>query len=142
MLIYWKIRVSRNNLQVSKVWFLITLFNFSSITYHLSSILSNNYNNVFTPVWSSCSYSDNSWSCSRREATIYCIVYYQINIRIIKWRYNIPVDSVFTFDKFGGSLGTSIFGNSSSAAINTRSRLPSRLSFRFLWPCNHSTRCG
>ena len=33
------------------------------------------------------------------------------------------------------SLGTSIFGNSSSAASNTRSRLPSRLSFRFLWLC-------
>ena len=35
-----------------------------------------------------------------------------------------------------GSLGTSIFGNSSLDASNTRSRLPSRLSFRFLWPCS------
>ena len=34
---------------------------------------------------------------------------------------------------FWGSLGTSIFGNSNSAANNFRSRLPSRLSFRFLW---------
>ena len=34
---------------------------------------------------------------------------------------------------YADSLGTNIFGNSSSAASNTRSRLPSRLSFRFLW---------
>ena len=40
---------------------------------------------------------------------------------------------MFTSDVCWGSLGTSIFGNSSSAANNTRSRLPSRLSFRFLW---------
>ena len=39
---------------------------------------------------------------------------------------------MFTFDEFGGSQGTSIFGNSSSAANNTRARLPSWLSFRFL----------
>ena len=36
------------------------------------------------------------------------------------------------FDVCWGTLGTSIFGNSSSVASNTRSRLPSRLSFRFL----------
>ena len=41
--------------------------------------------------------------------------------------------SLFAFDVCWGSLGTSIFRNSSSAASNTRSRLPSRLSFRFLW---------
>ena len=41
--------------------------------------------------------------------------------------------SMFTFDVCWGSLGTSIFGNSSPVANNTRSRLPSRLSFRFLW---------
>ena len=46
---------------------------------------------------------------------------------------NFPAHSVFTFDVCWGSLGTSIFWNSSSAASNTRSRLPSRLSFRFLW---------
>ena len=40
---------------------------------------------------------------------------------------------MFTFHVFWGSLGTINFGNSSSAANNTRSRLPSRLSFRFLW---------
>ena len=39
-----------------------------------------------------------------------------------------PAHSVFTFDVYWGSLGTSIFGNSSSAANNTWSRLPSRLS--------------
>ena len=32
---------------------------------------------------------------------------------------------MLTFDEFWGSLGTSIFGKSSSAANNTRSRLPS-----------------
>ena len=52
LLIYWKIRVSRNNLQKYTVRFLICLFKFSSITYHLSSILSNNCNNAFPPVWS------------------------------------------------------------------------------------------
>ena len=40
---------------------------------------------------------------------------------------------MFTFDVFWGSLGISIFGNSSSAANNTWSRLQSRLSFCFLW---------
>ena len=44
-----------------------------------------------------------------------------------------PAHSMFTSDVCWDSLGTSIFGNSSSAANNTRSRLPSRLSFRFLW---------
>ena len=44
-----------------------------------------------------------------------------------------PAHSMFTSDVCWGSLGTSIFGNSSSAANNTRSRLPSRLSFCFLW---------
>ena len=32
---------------------------------------------------------------------------------------------MFTFDLFGGSLGTCIFGNSSLAANNTLPRLPS-----------------
>ena len=44
-----------------------------------------------------------------------------------------PAHSVFTSDVSSGSLGTSIFGNSRSAAINTQSRLPSRLYFLFLW---------
>ena len=39
-----------------------------------------------------------------------------------------PAHSMFTFDVCWGSLGTSIFGNSSSAANNTWSKLPSRLS--------------
>ena len=66
----------------------------------------------------------------------------------MKWRYisatrnwsnkeyswfDFPAHSVSTFNVFWGSLGTSIFGNSSSVANNTRSRLPSRLSFHFLW---------
>ena len=69
-----------------------------------------------------------------------------INIRKIKSRHqcskriitrkNIvffgsPAHSLFTFDVYWGGLGTSIFGNSSSAANNTRSRLASRLSFGF-----------
>ena len=36
---------------------------------------------------------------------------------------------MFTVDIFWGSLGTSIFGSSSSATNNTRSRLPSTLPF-------------
>ena len=40
---------------------------------------------------------------------------------------------MFTSDVCWGSLGTFIFGSSGSAASNTRSRLPSRLSFCFLW---------
>ena len=47
--------------------------------------------------------------------------------------FDFPAHSVFRFDLCWGSLGTSIFRNSSSAANNTRSRLPFRLSFRFLW---------
>ena len=39
---------------------------------------------------------------------------------------------MLTFDVYWGSLGTSIFESSSSAANNTRCRLPSRLSFRLL----------
>ena len=41
--------------------------------------------------------------------------------------------SVFTFNAFWGSLGTSIFRNSSSATSNTRARLSYKLSFHFLW---------
>ena len=40
--------------------------------------------------------------------------------------------SMFTLDVCLGSLGTSIFGNSSLAASNTLSKLPSRLSFCLL----------
>ena len=46
------------------------------------------------------------------------------------WKIDFPADSVFTFDVCWSSLGTSIFGNSSSATNNTWCRLPSRLSFR------------
>ena len=48
-----------------------------------------------------------------------------------------PANLIFTSDVCWGSLGTSIFANSSSAASNTQSRPPSRLSFRFLWLWNH-----
>ena len=94
-------------------------------------------------------YSDNSWSCSGRGVTIYCIVYSRRNqliyVSIVRWRYisaprswshkeyscfKFLVHSVFIF---WGSLGTSIFGNSSSTTNNTRSRLFSKISFRFLW---------
>ena len=44
-----------------------------------------------------------------------------------------PAYSVFTSDVCWGSLGNTIFWNSSSAANNVRSRLASTLSFRFLW---------
>ena len=46
--------------------------------------------------------------------------------------FDFPANSTFIFDIFGGSLGTSIFENSSSAANDTQFTLPSRLSFRFL----------
>lgn len=45
--------------------------------------------------------------------------------------FDFPAHSRFIFDEFWGSLGTSIFGKWSSAASNTRSWLPSRLSLRF-----------
>ena len=47
--------------------------------------------------------------------------------------FDFAAHSRFIFEEFWGSLGTSIFGKSSSAANDTRSWLPSRLSFRFLW---------
>ena len=43
---------------------------------------------------------------------------------------------MFIFDDLWRSLGTSILENLRSAAINTRSRLTSRLSLCFLWLCN------
>ena len=47
--------------------------------------------------------------------------------------FEFPAHSMFTFDVFWGSLGTSTFGNSSSATNNTRSRLPFSLFYPFLW---------
>ena len=47
--------------------------------------------------------------------------------------FDFAAHSRFIFEEFWGSLGTSIFGKSSSAANDTRSWLPSRQSFRFLW---------
>ena len=67
---------------------------------------------------------------------------YQSSKRLITYKEyscfeysDFPADSMFTSDVYWDSLGTSILGNSSSAGSNTRSRLPSRLSFRFLWLC-------
>ena len=54
------------------------------------------------------------------------------NIYYIYSCFDFPAHSMFTYDVFWASLGTSIFMKSNLAAINTRSRLPSRLSFRFL----------
>ena len=48
-----------------------------------------------------------------------------------------PAHSMIRFDVCWGSLRINIFGNSSLAASNTPSRLPSRLSFRFLWLWSH-----
>ena len=96
-------------------------------------------------------YIGNSWNCYWRRETKYnipditvdIINSSQIDIRIIKWRYisapnswshkdyscfDFPGHLMFTFDEFGGNLGTSIFGNLSSATNITRSILPSRLS--------------
>ena len=65
---------------------------------------------------------------------------YQCSKKLVKYKEyscfdhsDFPAHSVFASDVCWGSLGTSIFGNSSSAANITRSRLPSRLSFHFLW---------
>ena len=75
LLIYRKIRVSRNNLQKYTVRFLICLFKFSSITYHLSSILSNNGINAFPPLWSSCIVIIPGVVFEEEHATIYYIVH-------------------------------------------------------------------
>ena len=71
---------------------------------------------------------------------------YQLSKKLITYKQyycfnlsNFPAHSMFTFDVCRGILGTSIFGNSSSAASNTWFRLPSRLSFRFLWLCLYAT---
>lgn len=40
---------------------------------------------------------------------------------------------IFTFEVLWGRVGTSTFGSSSPAAINTKPRLSSTLFFRFLW---------
>ena len=92
MLIYWKIQVGRNNLQVYNVQFLICLFKLSFVTL---------------------------------ARVIMCTIEYNC--------LDFPADSMFIFDIFWGSLGTSIIGDSSSPVSNTQSRLPSVLSFRFLW---------
>ena len=42
---------------------------------------------------------------------------------------------MFTFDVFWGSVVDIIFGNSSSAVNNNRTRIPSRLFSLFLWLC-------
>ena len=98
------------------------------------------------------------WSCSRWEATVYCIIHtrhYQLKTdwhqnnkikidqcskKLVKYKDTVVL-TILTlqhiqclyFDVCWGSLGTSIFGKSSLVAYNTLSKLPSRLSFRFLW---------
>ena len=67
---------------------------------------------------------------------------YQCSKRLVKYKdyscfddSDFPAHSVFTFDVCWGSLCTNVFGNPSSAVYNTRLRLLSRVSFRFLWLC-------
>ena len=51
--------------------------------------------------------------------------------------FDFSAHSVFTFDVFWSSLGTSIFGNSSSAANNAQSRLiPDYLSVSYDYGTN------
>ena len=64
---------------------------------------------------------------------------YQCSKKLVKYKEyrcfdhsDFPVYSLCTFDACWGGLGTSIFGNSSSAANNTRSRPSSRRSFRLI----------
>ena len=65
---------------------------------------------------------------------------YQCSKKLVTYKEYCCIDhsdflahSMFAFDVCWASLGTSIFRNSSSAASNTQSRLPSRLAFSFLW---------
>ena len=72
LLIKWKIQVSRNNLQVYKVRFLICLFKL------LSNALSCEITaKMFFFQYYSCKWY--YWSCSRRGATIYCKVHTRHN---------------------------------------------------------------
>ena len=146
MLIYWKIQASGNNLQVYKVRYSICLFQLSSI-YH--PVLSNKYNNDFSAVLSSCILTLLELFSKRSNHKLHSVhkvwPVKNINTRTTKWRYisalrdkeyscfDFLAHSMFSFDVFWDSLGTSIFGNSSSVTNNSRSRLPTRLSFRFLW---------
>ena len=70
------------------------------------------------------------------------LIYWNIRLVGIIYKYtkfykyscfDFMAHSIFTFDEFWERLSTSIFRKSSSAVINTRPRLPSRPSFRFLW---------
>ena len=69
---------------------------------------------------------------------------YQCDKKLVKYKEyscfnhsHFLAHSVFIFDVYWSSLCNSIFGNSSSAANNTQSRLPFTLSFQFLWLWNN-----
>ena len=117
------------------------------------SNLSNNCNNIFLPVLSSCILLLLALFSQRSNHMLHCytrlhqlktdqyqdnkIKIYQCSKKLVRYKeyscFDFPAHSIFKFDVFWGSLDTSFFGNSSPAANNSRSRLPSRLSFRFLW---------
>ena len=105
-------------------------------------ILSTNCNNIFLPVLSSCIVILLELFSQRSNHNLHCLhkasKTKNIN-RTVKLRYisasrsqsqkeykcfDFLAYSMFTLDGFRGSLGTSIFGRSVSAAKNTRSRLP------------------
>ena len=86
------------------------------------------------------------WCCSQKGATIYFRTIKWKNIRNPRsWSHNNTVVFIFRYFRclhliypryyvhFMNISGTNIFGNLSSAANNNRTRLLSRLSFRFLW---------
>lgn len=114
--------------------------------------LSNNRTSVFPLVLLLCSVTRGVVLKQRNHILHYCITpgiisEKQINIRTITWRYTNALSSWShkehsCFDFMGCSLftidvfwGTSIFGNSSSSADDTQSRLSSRISFCSLWLC-------
>ena len=87
---------------------------------------------------------DNYWSRSRREATIYYITHnrhsqlktdYYLNNKTKVYSSTFK----FTFDEFWYSLGTSIFGNSSSVSILYPDYLPHYLSLSYGYDFTNKT---
>ena len=115
---------------------------FYLVIYH--SVLSNNFNKIIPPVFSSC-IEIVLELISKRSNHIFpkftpsIINWKQINMKTMKQRYTCAArcwslreysyfdflaHSIFTFTVFCDGLGTNIFGNLSWVVSNTRPRLP------------------
>ena len=115
---------------------------FYLVIYH--SVLSNNFNNIIPPVFSSC-IEILLELISKKSNHIFpkftpsIINWKQINMKTMKRRYisatrcwsrkeyscfDFPAHSIFTFTLFCDRLGTNIFGSLSWVVSNTRPRLP------------------